>query len=411
LAGWLVTGQDVSRAVTAAVAVLVVACPCALGLATPTALLVATGRGAQLGILIRGPQVLERTRQADTVVLDKTGTLTTGVMTLHDVVCVDGVDEKDVLRLAGAVEDASEHPVGRAVAVAARDAFGDLPAVAGFVASAGLGVRGTVEGHPVVVGRMALLAAEEVTVPRVLASAVADAGRAGRTAVVAAWDGQARAVLVVGDTIRPTSTRAVADLRALGLDPVLLTGDSLVAARSVAATVGIAVDDDHVIAEVMPEDKVAVVRRLQEAGHTVAMIGDGVNDAAALAAADLGIAMGTGTDAAIEAGDLTLVHADLRLAADAVRLARRTLTTIRANLFWAFVYNVAAVPLAVAGLLHPMIASAAMAFSSVCVVTNSLRLRRFHPSAGRDCRAVGSPPLGCAPAPQEHIGSDSVVAV
>jgi Cu+-exporting ATPase len=375
---WLGLGEGATAAFTAAVAVLVIACPCALGLATPTALLVGTGRGAQLGILIKGPEVLESTRAVDTVVLDKTGTVTTGAMRLVAVHVADGEDETEVLRLAGAVEDASEHPVARAVAAAARERSGAaLPAVSDFSNVPGLGVRGVVDGHAVLVGRQRLLGDWSLALTEGLAAAMAAAEESGGTAVAVAWDGRPRAVLAVSDTVRRSSAEAVRRLRALGLRPVLLTGDNGRAARSVAAQVGIAEDDVH--AEVLPEDKVAVVRRLQEEGRTVAMVGDGVNDAAALAQADLGLAMGTGTDAAIEAGDLTLVRGDLRAAADAIRLARRTLSTIKANLFWAFAYNLAAIPLAAAGLLNPMIAGAAMALSSVFVVGNSLRLRRFAP--------------------------------
>ncbi|MGW7350094.1 heavy metal translocating P-type ATPase [Streptomyces sp. NPDC054784] len=390
---WLGNGAEPTAAFTAAVSVLIIACPCALGLATPTALLAGTGRGAQLGILIKGPEVLESTRRVDTVVLDKTGTVTTGRMTLLAVRTAEGVPEAEVLRLAGALEHASEHPVARAVArgavarlrgpgapdrTDAPDAAPALPTPDHFVSVPGLGVRGTVDGHDVVVGRPALLAAEPspVELPPELARARTEAEAAGRTVVAVAWDGEARAVLEVADAVRPTSREAVVRLRALGLTPLLLTGDNEAVAASVAAEVGV----DEVIAEVLPEDKVDVVRRLQAEGRRVAMVGDGVNDAAALAQADLGLAMGTGSDAAIEAGDLTLVRGDLRVAADAVRLARRTLGTIRANLCWAFGYNVAALPLAAAGLLNPMIAGAAMAFSSVCVVANSLRLRGFRPA-------------------------------
>ncbi|SFT94814.1 Cu+-exporting ATPase [Geodermatophilus amargosae] len=368
---WIGTGAGVAGAFPAAVAVLIIACPCALGLATPTAFMVGTGRGAQLGILVRGPEVLESTRRVDTVVLDKTGTVTTGRMSLAGVTAADGEDAGEVLRRAGALEDASEHPIAAAVAVAARERCGELPAVSGFRSEAGLGVRGTVEGVPVVVGRPSLVGA----LPAELAAAVADADAAGRTAVAVGWDGAVRGVLIVADTVRPTSAAAVRQLRDLGLRPVLLTGDSTAAARAVAAEVGI----EDVVAEVLPQDKVDAVRRLQADGRTVAMVGDGVNDAAALAQADLGLAMGTGTDVAIQASDLTLVRGDLRAAADAVRLARRTLAVIKGNLFWAFAYNVAALPLAMAGLLNPMVAGAAMAFSSVFVVTNSLRLRRFAP--------------------------------
>jgi Cu+-exporting ATPase len=353
LVGWLATGGTPDAAFTAAVAVLIIACPCALGLATPTALLVGTGRGAQLGILIKGPEVLESTRRVDTVVLDKTGTVTTGRMAL-----VEG--DGEVLRLAGAVEAASEHPIARAIADAARERFGALPAVTEFRSTAGLGVTGVVEGHEVAVGRAVFVGGEP-------------AEAEGVTTVHVTWDGEVRGRLVVADTIKPTSAQAVAELRELGLTPVLLTGDNAGAARAVAAQAGI----DEVVAEVLPEEKVAVVERLQAEGRVVAMVGDGVNDAAALARADLGLAMGTGTDAAIEASDLTLVRGDLRVAADAIRLARRTLATIKGNLFWAFAYNVAAVPLAALGLLDPMIAGAAMACSSAFVVSNSLRLRRF----------------------------------
>jgi Cu+-exporting ATPase len=387
---WLGVTGDTVAAFTAAVAVLIIACPCALGLATPTALMVGTGRGAQLGILIKGPEVLESTRRVDTVVLDKTGTVTTGHMSLHDVYAADGTDERELLRLAGALEDASEHPVARAIAAGARerlrtahttgarDEAGALPTVEHFALPAvehfenvpGRGVRGRVAGREVTVGRLAEATA---TLPEELVRARTAAEAEGRTAVVVALDGTAAGVLTVADAVKETSAEAVRRLRALGLTPVLLTGDNRAVAEAVARSVGI----DEVIAEVLPEDKVAEVRRLQGEGRTVAMVGDGVNDAAALATADLGLAMGTGTDAAIEAGDLTLVRGDLRVAADAIRLSRRTLATIKGNLVWAFGYNVAALPLAAAGLLNPMIAGAAMAFSSVFVVTNSLRLRSF----------------------------------
>ncbi|MEW1800075.1 heavy metal translocating P-type ATPase [Streptomyces virginiae] len=370
---WLLVTGDPTAAFTAAVAVLIIACPCALGLATPTALMVGTGRGAQLGILIKGPEVLESTRRVDTVVLDKTGTVTTGRMTLAGVVAAEGVDELELLRLAGSLEHASEHPIARAVATAAADRAGALPVPEGFENLAGLGVQGVVDGHAVLVGREQLLADWSITLPAGLAQAKAAAEAEGGTAVLVAWDGAARGVLTVADAVKETSAEAVARLRELGLTPVLLTGDNRAVAETVAREVGI----DEVIAEVLPQDKVDVVRRLQAEGRTVAMVGDGVNDAAALAQADLGLAMGTGTDAAIEAGDLTLVRGDLRVAADAIRLSRRTLATIKGNLFWAFGYNVAALPLAAAGLLNPMIAGAAMAFSSVFVVTNSLRLRSF----------------------------------
>lgn len=368
---WLGSGAGASAAFTAAVSVLIIACPCALGLATPTALMVGTGRGAQLGILIRGPEVLESTRRVDTVVLDKTGTVTTGRMALVDVVAAAGESVAEVRRLAAALEAGSEHPVARAVVAGAE--AGVLPEVEGFANVEGLGVQGVVEGHAVLVGRPRLLADWSQHLPADLEEAVERAQAAGRTPVAVGWDGRARGVLVVSDTVKPTSAEAVRRLRDLGLSPVLLTGDNERAARAVAAEVGI----DEVIADVLAADKVDVVKRLQDRGRVVAMVGDGVNDAAALAQSDLGLAMGTGTDVAIEASDLTLVRGDLRIAADAVRLSRRTLSTIKGNLFWAFAYNVAALPLAAAGLLNPMLAGAAMAFSSVFVVSNSLRLRRF----------------------------------
>jgi P-type Cu+ transporter len=385
---WLGTGAGPTAAFTAAVAVLIIACPCALGLATPTALLVGTGRGAQVGILIKGPEVLESTRRIDTVVLDKTGTVTTGRMTVVDVVAADGEDPDQVLRLAGAAEAASEHPIARAIAAAAAERFGGLLPVTEFANLEGLGVQGVVDGHAVHVGRVRLLAQWAQDLPTDLAEAMSAAQAQGRTAVAVGWDGAARGVLVVADVVKPTSRQAVAELRALGLTPVLLTGDNAAVARAVAAEVGITDDPPgdtapgRVIAEVLPADKVDVVKRLQAEGRVVAMVGDGVNDAAALAQADLGLAMGTGTDVAIEASDLTLVRGDLRAAVDAIRLSRRTLRTIQGNLFWAFAYNVAALPLAAAGLLNPMIAGAAMALSSVFVVTNSLRLRRFRPVSG-----------------------------
>ncbi|MFE4577926.1 heavy metal translocating P-type ATPase [Streptomyces chartreusis] len=364
---WLGLTDDAVAAFTAAVAVLIIACPCALGLATPTALMVGTGRGAQLGILIKGPEVLESTRRVDTVVLDKTGTVTTGRMTLQKVYVADGADEEQVLRLAGAVEHASEHPVARAVAAGAEERVGRLPQVEEFRNVPGRGVRGRVEGRDVAVGRLF------DALPTALVRAREEAERDGRTAVVVGWDGAAHGVIAVADAVKETSAEAVRELRALGLTPVLLTGDNRAVAEAVADAVGI----DQVIAEVLPEEKVEAVRRLRREGRCVAMVGDGVNDAAALATADLGLAMGTGTDAAIEASDLTLVRGDLRVAADAIRLSRRTLATIKGNLVWAFGYNVAALPLAAAGLLNPMIAGAAMAFSSVFVVSNSLRLRTF----------------------------------
>ncbi|HKS49808.1 MAG TPA: heavy metal translocating P-type ATPase [Amycolatopsis sp.] len=378
LVAWLATGHDVTAAFTAAVAVLIIACPCALGLATPTALLVGTGRGAQLGILIKGPEVLESTRAVDTVVLDKTGTVTTGRMSLI-AVHTAGEDEAEVLRLAGALEHASEHPIARAVVTGATERVGALPAVEDFRNVEGLGVQGIVEGKAVLVGRAALLEQRSVHLGETLTATRKDAERQGRTAVFVAWDGRARAAIVVGDTVKPTSAQAVRELCELGLTPVLLTGDNQAAARAVAVEVGI----EEVIAEVLPKDKVDEVRRLRKEGRVVAMVGDGVNDAAALAQADLGLAMGTGTDVAIEASDLTLVRGDLSAAVDAIRLSRRTLATIRGNLFWAFAYNVAALPLAAFGLLNPMIAGIAMAFSSVFVVSNSLRLRRFR-SVGFD---------------------------
>jgi Cu+-exporting ATPase len=380
---WLGAGAGAAEAFTAAVAVLIIACPCALGLATPTALLVGTGRGAQLGILIKGPEILESTRQVDTIVLDKTGTVTTGHMGLVAVHAADGTTEEELLRLAGSLEDASEHPIARAVADGARQRGLALAPVESFVSTQGLGVQGVIDGHAVIAGRSAFLADWSQHLDADLDRAKRRAEDDGRTAILVGWDGRARGVLVVADTVKDTSAEAIAQLRRLGLAPVLLTGDNERAARAVAAQVGI----DEVVAEVLPEDKVAVVARLQGEGRVVAMVGDGVNDAAALAQADLGLAMGTGTDVAIEASDITLVTGDLRAAADAIRLSRRTLGTIKTNLFWAFAYNIAAIPLAAAGLLNPLIAGAAMAFSSVFVVTNSLRLRRFE--AGRRSPAPG----------------------
>ena len=375
---WLVAGGGVTAAFTAAVSVLIIACPCALGLATPTALMVGTGRGAQLGILIKGPEVLESTRRVDVIVLDKTGTVTTGDMTVHDVVAADGGSVDDVRRLAAALEAASEHPIGRAIAASQLSRAGDLLPVEDFANQEGLGVQGIVDGHAVLVGRPRLLEEWSQHLPASLVAVVAKAQGEGLTPVAVGWDGEARGVIVVGDTVKPTSARAITELKALGLTPVLLTGDNEAAARHVADEVGI----DTVVADVLPADKVAEVQRLQAAGKVVAMVGDGVNDAAALAQADLGLAMGTGTDVAIEASDLTLVRGDLLVAVDAIRLSRRTLGTIKGNLFWAFAYNVAALPLAAAGLLNPMLAGAAMAFSSVFVVTNSLRLRGFRSTIG-----------------------------
>ena len=395
LAAWLLTGNGAEAAFTAAVAVLIIACPCALGLATPTALLVGTGRGAQMGILLKGPEVLESTRRVDTVLLDKTGTVTTGRMTLTEAVAAPDTDPAELLRRAGAVENASEHPIAQAIAqgAAARGAAGadgTLPEVTDFENLAGRGVRGTVEGARVLVGRENLL--DGAAMPAELATAKASAEARGETAVVVVWGGEARGVLVVADAVKPTSREAITQLKGLGLTPVLLTGDNRAVAEHIAAEVGI----DEVIAEVMPEDKIAEVTRLQEQGRIVAMVGDGVNDAPALAQADLGLAMGTGSDVAIEAGDITLVRGDLRSAADAIRLSRRTLSTIKGNLFWAFAYNVAAIPLAALGLLNPMLAGAAMAFSSVFVVGNSLRLRSFR------SRAPETPQASASAAPENR---------
>jgi Cu+-exporting ATPase len=378
LGAWIGGGFPLSAAFTAAVAVLIIACPCALGLATPTALLVGTGRGAQLGVLISGPEVLESTRRVDTIVLDKTGTVTSGRMSLAGVHPAAGVDEAELLRLAGALEHASEHPVARAIADGAAERVGVLAAPESFENRPGLGVHGIVDGHLVLVGRPALLGEWAIAPDARVAASVASAERDGRTAVLVAWDGAVRGALTVADAVKPTSADAVARLRRLGLEPILLTGDNETVARRVAAEVGI----DEVIAEVLPADKAAVVARLQREGRSVAMVGDGVNDAAALAQADLGIAMGTGSDVAIQAADLTLVRGDLLAAVDAIRLSRRTLGVIRGNLFWAFAYNIAAIPLAALGLLNPMLAGAAMAFSSVFVVGNSLRLRAFRSEVG-----------------------------
>ena len=382
LAGWLIAGGTLAMAATAAVAVLIIACPCALGLATPTALLVGTGRGAEMGILIKGPEVLESTRRVDTVVLDKTGTVTSGRMSLAAVRVEGGTDddraraEEHVLRRAAALEDASEHPIARAIADAGRDRLSALPAVTNFRNHEGLGVSGQIDDTTVLVGRPRFLHDHGLTIPATLETALDEAEARGRTAVVVGWDGQARGLLEIADQVKPTSHEAITRLRELGLTPVLLTGDNATTARSVAESVGIA----DVISDVLPQEKVDVITRLQGEGRTVAMVGDGVNDAPALATADLGLAMGTGTDAAIAAADITLVRGDLRTAADAIRLSRRTLATIKGNLFWAFAYNTAAIPLAALGFLNPMLAGAAMAFSSVFVVTNSLRLRSFRSS-------------------------------
>jgi len=381
---WLALGQPAVAAFTAAVAVLIIACPCALGLATPTALLVGIGRGAQLGILIKGPEVLESTRKIDTVVLDKTGTVTTGQMSLVAAIPAPGEDADQLMRLVGAVENASEHPVGAAIATGAVHRLrAGLPPVTGFAGHPGLGAAGEVGGHAVAAGRRAWLEQEwAVEIPADIADAAAAAEAGGQTAIYAGWDGRVRGVLVVSDTVKPTSAEAISELRRLGLRPVLLTGDNARAAAAVAARVGI----DEVIADVLPAGKADAIRQLQAAGRVVAMVGDGVNDAAALAQSDLGMAMGTGTDVAIEASDLTLVRGDLRAAPEAVALSRRTLRTIKTNLFWAFAYNVAALPLAALGLLNPLISGAAMAFSSVFVVSNSLRLRRFQPARGQSAR-------------------------
>lgn len=391
LGAWIGAGFPLSAGFTAAVAVLIIACPCALGLATPTALLVGTGRGAQMGVLIKGPETLESTRKVDTIVLDKTGTVTTGKMTLTDVFAADGVDRDELLRLAGGLEDYSEHPIAQAIATGATTEVGDLPAPESFENIEGKGVQGVIDGHAVLAGRKSLLADWSIHLDDDLRVAKQAAEAEGKTAIAIAWDGAARGVLVVSDQIKPTSAQAIAQFKELGLIPVLLTGDNQAVAEQVAAEVGI----DQVIAEVMPKDKVDVVARLQDEGKVVAMVGDGVNDAPALAQADLGLAMGTGTDVAIEAADITLVRGDLRAAADAIRLARRTLRTIKTNLFWAFAYNTAAIPLAAFGLLNPMLAGAAMALSSVFVVSNSLRLRTFKARADD---ASDPAPAGPAPA-------------
>lgn len=387
LGAWLGAGFSVAAAFTAAVAVLVIACPCALGLATPTALLVGTGRGAQMGVLIKGPEVLESTRKVDTVVLDKTGTVTTGTMTLVDVITAPGTERRELLRLAGALEDASEHPIARAVATAAAEEVGTLPTPEDFANAEGKGVHGVVDGHAVVVGRESLLTDWAQHLSAELTNAKSRAEAEGKTVVAVGWDGQPRGILVIADTVKPTSAQAISQMRALGLATILLTGDNDAVAQHIAAEVGI----DTVIAEVMPEDKVDVIARLQAEGKTVAMVGDGVNDAPALAQADLGLAMGTGTDVAIEASDITLVRGDLRSAVDAIRLSRRTLSTIKTNLFWAFAYNVAAIPVAALGMLNPMLAGAAMAFSSVFVVGNSLRLRGFTSTSATPTHSLSEP--------------------
>lgn len=386
LGAWIGAGFPLSAGFTAAVAVLIIACPCALGLATPTALLVGTGRGAQMGVLIKGPEVLESTRRVDTIVLDKTGTVTTGKMTLTDVITADGVDRAELLRLAGGLEDHSEHPIAQAIATGATAEIGDLPTPESFANVEGKGVQGIVDGHAVLAGRESLLAEWSQYLDEDLRHAKRSAESQGKTAIAVGWDGAARGVLVVSDQIKPTSAEAIRQFVDLGLTPVLLTGDNQAVAEQVATEVGI----ETVIAEVLPREKVDVVTRLQGEGKVVAMVGDGVNDAPALAQADLGLAMGTGTDVAIEAADITLVRGDLRAAADAIRLARRTLRTIKTNLFWAFAYNAAAIPLAAFGLLNPMLAGAAMALSSVFVVSNSLRLRTFKANANARAKRPGS---------------------
>ena len=377
LGGWLGAGFPVSAAFTATVAVLIIACPCAMGLAAPTALLVGTGRGAQMGVLIKGPEVLESTRKIDTIVLDKTGTVTAGKMTLTDVVPASGVGRAELLRIAGGLEDYSEHPIAQAIAAGATAEVGELPTPESFDNIEGKGVQGVVDGHAVLAGRETLLNDWSMHLDADLKAAKQAAEAEGKTAITVGWDGQSRGVLVVSDQIKPTSAEAISQFKDLGLTPVLLTGDNQTVAEQVAAEVGI----EQIIAEVLPKDKVDVVAGLQHEGKVVAMVGDGVNDAPALAQADLGLAMGTGTDVAIEAADITLVRGDLRAAADAIRLARKTLRTIKQNLFWAFGYNTVAIPIAAFGLLNPMLAGAAMAFSSVSVVSNSLRLRRFKANA------------------------------
>jgi Cu+-exporting ATPase len=372
---WLVFGDSVDDAFSAAVAVLIIACPCALGLATPTALMVGSGRAAQQGIIIKGVDVLQSTRRIDTVVLDKTGTVTTGEMTLTDVICVDGVSRSEALKFVGAVEAASEHPIARAIARAAENELGTVSSVDNFVTSPGVGATGVVDGVAVMVGREEMLRSKLIIVPATLREALQRVRMQGRTAVVGAWGGEARAVLVVADQPKDTSKEAIATLRSMGLAPVLLTGDNIDTARAIAEQVGIETDEHHLYAGVLPHEKVSVVKDLQERGYAVAMVGDGVNDAPALAQADVGIAMGGGSDVAMQASDLTIVSGDLRLVATAITLSRATLRTIKTNVFWAFAYNVAAIPLAAAGAMNPMWAGLAMASSSVFVVLNSLRLR------------------------------------
>jgi Cu+-exporting ATPase len=376
LAGWLYFDGEASKAFTAAVAVLIIACPCALGLATPTALMVGSGRAAQMGIVIKGIDVLQSTRRIDTVVLDKTGTVTTGVMTLVDVMCVDGVSRDEALRNAGAVEKSSEHPIARAIVRSAEEEVGVLPSLDEFESLPGVGATGRIGGTIITVGREEMFRERLVILPKLIRDALASSRELGHTAVIVTWDGQAKAVISLADQPKPTSAEAIASLRLMGLAPILLTGDNPTTARAIAESVGIETDEHHLYAGVMPEDKVAVVRDLQERGYAVAMVGDGVNDAAALAQADVGIAMGGGTDVAMQASDLTIVNGDLRSVPDAIRLSRATLRTIQTNVFWAFAYNVAAIPLAASGRLNPMWAGLAMASSSVFVVTNSLRLRR-----------------------------------
>ncbi|MCX6516286.1 MAG: copper-translocating P-type ATPase, partial [Actinobacteria bacterium] len=376
LAGWLYFDGDASKAFTAAVAVLIIACPCALGLATPTALMVGSGRAAQMGIVIKGIDVLQSTRRIDTVVLDKTGTVTTGVMTLVDVMCVDGVSRDEALRNAGAVEKSSEHPIARAIVRAAEEEVGVLPSLDEFESLPGVGASGRIGGTIITVGREEMFRERLVILPKVIRDGLASSRELGHTAVIVTWGGQAKAVISLADQPKPSSAEAIASLRLMGLAPILLTGDNATTARAIAESVGIETDEHHLYAGVMPEDKVAVVRDLQERGYAVAMVGDGVNDAAALTQADVGIAMGGGTDVAMQASDLTIVNGDLRSVPDAIRLSRATLRTIRTNVFWAFAYNVAAIPLAASGRLNPMWAGLAMASSSVFVVTNSLRLRR-----------------------------------